>query len=507
VLVVWCPDWPVLAAGISADTPAAVVKADRVTACSAAAREAGVRRGQRLRDAQRHCPAMVLCEDAPDVQARLFEQVVTVVEEFSPRVEVVRSGVCAIPARGPARYFGGEQALASRVHEAVTRQGFACAVGVADGMFAARLAARAGESGVVVPAGEAAEFLAGHPVTVLDRPELVPVLHRLGLRTLGEFGALPPGDVLARFGVDGAAAHRLARGLEPRPLAAREPGEDLAAVMEFDPPVEVAERLVFAAKSLADQLHAGLAAHGLACARVEVEVVAADGRRWSRLWRHDGALSSLALTERVRWQLDAWQAAAPGDEEALFGGVGLLRLAPDGLAVDAGRQLALWGQAVADDRVTRAVARIQVMLGHTAVTQPVLGGGRGPGEQVVRVPWGDHRPGQPPDGGGPWPGRIPDPPPAVVHPRPDVAELTDAAGVVVRVDGRCAVSAPPARLALPGQPAAAVTGWSGPWPTAERWWDRARARRRARLQVVTDDGRAWLLSLEEGRWRLEAAYT
>ena len=508
VLVVWCPDWPIVAAGEDANTPAVVVAAGRVTACSAAARAAGVRRGQRLRDAQRHCPDLIRCQDDPDAQGRLFEQVAGAVEDFCPRVEVVRPGVCAIPVRGPARYFGGEQALASRIRDAVAARGFSCSVGVADGVFAAGLAARAGEAGIVVAPGETPEFLVSHPVAVLDRAELTSLLVRLGIRTLGEFAALPPGDVLARFGPDGAAAHRLARGQEPRPLATRFPQEDLAAVMEFDPPVEAAERLVFAAKALADELHATLAGHGLACARVEVEVATEDGRHWSRLWRHDGLLSALAVAERVRWQLDAWRTAASGGAtgrpDALIGGVVLLRLAPDQLVVDTGRQLALWGQAVASDRVARAAARIQAMLGQAGVVRPMLTGGRGPAERVLRVPWGD-APAAPEEGS--WPGRVPEPAPAAVHPQPLPAVVADADGQPVAVSGRCTVSAPPARLAVAGRSPMEITGWSGPWPVTEHWWDPDRARRRARFQMITADGRAWLLALEAGDWEVEATYT
>ena len=51
VMVVWCPDWPVVAAvaaeELSADDPVAVVAANEVVACSAAARPEGVRRGRR----------------------------------------------------------------------------------------------------------------------------------------------------------------------------------------------------------------------------------------------------------------------------------------------------------------------------------------------------------------------------------------------------------------------------------------------------------------------------
>ncbi|HEV2345567.1 MAG TPA: hypothetical protein VGS97_15825, partial [Actinocrinis sp.] len=63
-LVLWCPDWPVIAAGADLDSPAAIldgVGARRtVVACSPAARQAGVRRGQRVRDAQRLCPSLTV---------------------------------------------------------------------------------------------------------------------------------------------------------------------------------------------------------------------------------------------------------------------------------------------------------------------------------------------------------------------------------------------------------------------------------------------------------------
>jgi protein ImuB len=96
------------------------------------------------------CPAW---EQDPELGTRAFEQVVTVLEGFCPRVEVLCPGACAIGARGPARYFGGEEALARKIIDAVARLGFACQVGVADGLFAAQLGPR--YSGARTSAGPA----------------------------------------------------------------------------------------------------------------------------------------------------------------------------------------------------------------------------------------------------------------------------------------------------------------------------------------------------------------
>ncbi|MFE7587810.1 DNA polymerase Y family protein [Kitasatospora sp. NPDC057512] len=545
VLVVWCPDWPVVA--VTGDDPVAVTEGGRILACSEGARAAGVRQGQRLKLAQRLCPELELRDRDPEAETRRFEPVVAAVEAFTPRVEVIRPGLCAIPVKGPGRYFGGEEALAAKVARAVAdalgqrlvpdavpgapaveQQQSAtpppattapqARVGVADGLFAAVLAARAG---VLVPAGRTAEFLAPYPVSALGDEALAELLGRLGLPTVGAFAALPAKSVADRFGPSGTVAHRLARGLQPRPLVPRDEEPDLAVEQRFDPPEPSAEPLVFVARALAEQLHQRLAGAGLTCRRVAVEVACADGRTASRLWRHEGRLSATALAERVRWQLQAWQGAGTftgdgngngnGDGNGTRDGEGgegtgftLLRLAPDGLSPDQGRQLALWGQAVADDRVERAVARVQAVLGHAGLRRIEPAGGRGPGEQAVKVPWGEpYEAAVPAD--APWPGRLPEVWPAVVLREPAPVRVLDGAGRPVTVDGRAGVSARPALVVVRGREEQ-VDGWTGPWPAVEYWWDQSLARRRARFQVVVDGGRALLLTVEGGAWYLEAGY-
>ena len=89
---------------------------------------------------------MVVVENDPARDARAFEPVVAALEAFAPGVEIVRPGVCSVATRGPSRYFGGDEALAARVESAVLSRvpGSACRVGIADGPFAAALAARRG---------------------------------------------------------------------------------------------------------------------------------------------------------------------------------------------------------------------------------------------------------------------------------------------------------------------------------------------------------------------------
>ncbi|MGC4895874.1 DNA polymerase Y family protein [Micromonospora sp. DT31] len=558
-LLLWCPDWPVLAAeivdGVPATDPVAVLHANRVVACSERARAEGIRRGLRRREAQGRCPGLTVVDHDPARDARAFEPVVAAVEEVVAGVEVIRPGACATAARGPSRYLGGEEAAAERIVEHVAQScGVESQVGVADGVFAAGLAARQGR---IVPPGGTREFLADLPVEALGRPALADLLRRLGVRTLGDFAALPAGDVLARFGFDGALAHRLAAGRDDRPPAVRQPPADLTVTADHDEPIERVDAAAFAARTLAERLHERLAAYGLACTRLGIEAVTAHGQELHRVWRHDGLLTAAAVADRVRWQLDGWLSGSNGRGGARAtrptAGIVRLRLVPDGVLAQAGLQAGLWGETGAErERAHRALSRVQGILGPEAVVTAVLGGGRSPADQVRLVPWGDERtPGRPgspplpdlppppgsvpavplapvagsasvvvPAGGGarrragrgraapepPWPGRIPPPAPAVVLPAPLPADVRDAAGEPVVVSARLAVSAAPARLTVGDGRAAEITGWAGPWPVDERWWAPAEARRRARFQVCLADGAALLLAVEGGQWLVEAIY-
>lgn len=521
MLVVSCPDWPVIATAASSDDAVAIIAANRVTATSPAARAEGVEVGLRRREAQRRCPGLQVVDPDPDRDARVFASIAALVDRFTPRVELSSPGSLAFPTLGPSRYFGGDEALArlvaSEIDETLGSSGWSDAVGVgiADGPFAATRAAELALAQpdhvrVVAPGGSAA-FLSPLPVSVLADPGLVDVLCRLGLRRLGEFAALGVDDVVARFGVEGRALHRLARGMDDHSPSLGPPPRSFDVESTLDPPADRVDVAAFSARTAAEELHERLGEEGLACTRLLVVVETVAGERLERVWRHEGALSTTGIVDRVRWQIDGWL-NGPGAQRP-SGGITRLLLAPDEVMAASGRQHGFWGgETEADARAGRALARVQGMLGPAAVTVPQWRGGRGPGDVAVRVAFvgtedgDDRRVGRAID--APWPGRVPSPLPALVPLDAVPIEVIDGAGAVVRVSGRGSLSGEPAMVRVDdGAPGGlAITDWSGPWLSDERWWDRTTHRRRARLQVALADGRALLVQIERGIWSIEAIY-
>jgi protein ImuB len=105
----------------------------------------------------------------------------------------------------------------------------------------------------------------------------------------------------------------------------------------------------------------------------------------------------------------------------------------------------------------------------------------------------------------PWPGTIPAPSPALVYHDRKLVRLVGAADQALEVVNQ-RLSADAARLLVKGGQWVSVTGWTGPWPVKERWWDSSAGRDLARLQVTCSDDNAYLVAYEQGRWWLEAKY-
>jgi protein ImuB len=537
-LVLWFPDWPVTALlhdagangasaeGDAADRPAlldpsrpiAVIERNLIVACSATARAEGVRRGQRRRDAQAHCPGLAVVPADAARDHRAFAPVVSAIEERAPGVQLVRPGLCALRARGPSRYYGGETEAARMLLDTLRALGLTdVRAGVADGPFTAEQAAKSGASAAepvcVVPAGGAAGFLAPLSVAVLDAAslgagaapsasdDLVGLLARLGVQTLGEFAAMPPDRVRERFGERGIRLHALAGGLDSRPVLPRTPPPELRREIAFEPPLEIADQVAFGMRVTADDFIAGLGAVDLVCTELRVELVGDRGERSERVWLHPGSFDAAAVVDRVRWQLSE-------EAEGLRSGVAIVRIAPEAVDAASHHAPAIFGGGP-EEKVHHALSRVQAMLGHRGVLTPAIGGGRWLVERQVLVPWGD-RHGKGPGSlaaqrARPWPGSLPDPLPTTVFAEPIPVDVRALGGELIDVDERGSVSAVPAILIESGR-RRAIEAWAGPWPVVERSWDAVRSRRAHRFQVVDADGAAWLLVCEGDSWTAEAAY-
>ncbi|MFL5582238.1 MAG: hypothetical protein ACJ8AO_17865, partial [Gemmatimonadaceae bacterium] len=227
----------------------------------------------------------------------------------------------------------------------------------------------------VIPAGGCAAYLATAPLGLVPMDdELRRALVALGIRSAGGLAALAPADVERRWGAEGLAAWRLARGEDRRrPVLARAEARRAAAA-ELATPAATMEPVLFLVRAALDRLAAELAADGRAAAVVAVTLTLDDGRghlpaggvphtvtREIKLAR---PLARVApLFERCRALLDRWPLTAPVCGVA----VEITATAPA-----SGEQGGLFDLAWRDPAaVDAALERLRAELGPNVVVRPV----------------------------------------------------------------------------------------------------------------------------------------
>lgn len=403
-----------------------------------------------------------------------FDSIVERIEAVVPRVEVAEPGLVFLPVAGALRFYGGERELVEVVAETVGPQ---ARLGLADGPFAARWAAAASPTPLVVE--DTAEFLTGLEVETLGLEELAATLRWLGITTLGELARLPPEAMASRFGMAGITAHRLATGTD-RDLHPRRIPSDLTVSSDHaeDPLISV-DQVVFVGRQLAIRFLEVIAPSLCYQATVVIETEAGEARQ--RAWRSLDPFTDQSLSERILWQLGAWL-------DRLEGGVVTIRIEAGELS-DSGRQLSLadgWSMGISDES-GRVLSRIQSLLGAEAVLQSQRRGGRLPSQQVEWLRWGEG-PVSAPDG-EPFPGETPPPSPALVTGDPPPIELEWEGGIPSRI-----------RLGTRWEP---VLSWSGPWRMMGHWW--LGEPTVDRYQIVTSAG-AVLCVVSGGRTYLAGVY-
>jgi hypothetical protein len=165
----------------------------QVIACSRAAHAAGLRAGVSAVAAHEMVPGLIVVSGAPAAEAAavraLGEALLGVVSVVD--VEARHAIYVAVPPRTRGASFG------EKLLDLVEAQGLRARIGIADDRFTAWVAAsyphETGEPIVTVPRGGSAAFLAPLPLALLQiPPEVQHVLEVVGVRTLGEFAALPP---------------------------------------------------------------------------------------------------------------------------------------------------------------------------------------------------------------------------------------------------------------------------------------------------------------------------
>ncbi len=294
----------------------------RVFGVSAEAADSGVSVGMAARVAEVHCPEARLLEANVARCREETETLLRVLELTGPAVEPHGWGAAYVDLDGLTRNRAEAIPLCREVGGAVRRELgeiLQPALGWDSTKFTAQAAARHTLPGHLraVPAVQERDFL--RPLSVSLLPLAEDVLQRLcflGLRTLGQYAALPSAAVWQQFGRAGVFARRCARGEDDRPVVPRWQATCLAARLEWEDPLLEQDPLLAALRHRVSPLLARLRGNLQACGQVRLTAFfdgggAREGERTFLLPVADEGRVMLAL-ERLLGRLTQ----SPGMDQA-----------------------------------------------------------------------------------------------------------------------------------------------------------------------------------------------
>ncbi len=254
-----------------------------VAGASYQARVFGARSAMPMGQARRLCPHAVVLPPRGALYAALSEQVMATLAEAAPVVEPVSLDEAfleppALVGAAPEEVTAFATALRAAVRE---RTGLPASVGAGSGKQLAKIASELAKPDglrVLAPAEEHA-VLAPLPVRALwgVGPVAEATLHRLGVRTIGALAALDLREATAVLGgAVGTELHRLARGVDDRPVAPRGAAKQVSAETTFDADLTAMTAVHDAVARLTEAAHRRLVSSGRAARTVTVKVRSAD---------------------------------------------------------------------------------------------------------------------------------------------------------------------------------------------------------------------------------------
>lgn len=332
-----------------------------VSSASYEARRYGVRSAMPTARARLLCPqAVFLPPDFAEYSAA-SRAVMRIFGDITPLVEPLSLDEAFLDVRGARRLFGRPAAIAGLIRSRVAaEEGLTCSVGVAPAKFLAKLGStRAKPDGLlVIPAALVLDFLHPLPVSALwgVGERAAETLARLGLATVGDLAAAPPGMLRSALGTAAAAhLHELAWGRDPRRVTPEQVDKSIGAEVTFDTDVADPQVVRRALLALADKVGARLRRAGQVGRTVSIKVRLADFRTINRSRTLATGTDVAREVFAAAWAL--FDALRPGERIRLVGvrveNLADTRSAPRQLTLDAPER----GWREAEEAADAAAAR------------------------------------------------------------------------------------------------------------------------------------------------------
>ena len=218
--------------------------------CSSEAGRYHINPGVSLRQAHHLCPEAIFLPLNEELYQQAFEQVLSILDEFSPAVEANYAGKAFLDISGTEQLFGPEEKLGKLMGKKISEKtNLQAQIGIAASKFVAGVAALSAtpRCTIVVKPGSEKKFLEPLSIELLDvDDEVKDWLKRLGLSSIGQVADLPRSALVEQLGPEGQRVHDLACGIDNSPVIPRQKLALLEQEISFEVPDEDKSRVLAA---------------------------------------------------------------------------------------------------------------------------------------------------------------------------------------------------------------------------------------------------------------------
>jgi DNA polymerase-4 len=259
-----CPKYRNLPVIVGADPKGRGV----VSTCSYEARKFGVHSAMPIREAFTRCPQGIFLPVRGHRYAEVSRQIMKLLGDYTPDVEPLSLDEAFLELTGSQAIFGPAEGIARTIVDRIAKEiGLPASVGLAPNKFLAKLASdlKKPKGFVIITPENLHETLDHLPVSKIwgVGPKTDAHLKEMGLRTIGDVGRIDPRILSAKFGAAGIQLHRLANGLDDRPVTPCEEAKSIGHEITFQVDTDDTQYLAGILLWLSDQVARRLRCHHL----------------------------------------------------------------------------------------------------------------------------------------------------------------------------------------------------------------------------------------------------
>ncbi len=261
-----------------------------------AGRVAGVCAGMTSTQAMARCREIIIKPRSATQEAAAADALLQCCYLSSPYVEATAAGISTLDLKG--QNSAGDEKFARQIITLLDQVQLMAQVGVAPTPSVALHAARRAAPFRYI--NDPADFLNELPVESLDpSPDLLSILHRWGIRTIGAFLALGKDALAERLGSEALQLFDRATPDQSRPLKLTNPREVFEETFDFENEIESLEPLLFILRRFIEQLALRLMLSSFAAEEMLLRLTLSQGSQHERAFKIPAPTTNVNVLFRV----------------------------------------------------------------------------------------------------------------------------------------------------------------------------------------------------------------